>query len=277
LYSEKEKARLRQQYAKQAIALAMQGQWEEAVTVNKALLELFPSDVEAYNRLGRALIELGKYAQAKGAYSQALELDPLNSIAKKNLERLSHIGELPLGPKDDHRKFALNLFIKEAGKTVVANLEQPAPKEVLARMAAGEQVYLQAKGHRLFVQNQRGEYLGEVEPRYGLRLVKLIEGGNRYVAAISSLGENEAKVIIREVYQHPSQAGRSSFLPEGMEGFQPYIKKGLLEYELEEEFTAEGEEFADEEKEDSLAEAGFHEIPSEEEPSLREENGDWDS
>ena len=66
--------RLRRQSSKQAIALAMQGRWREAVAVNKSLIESFPSDVDAYNRLGRAYMELGEYSQAREAYQQALEL-----------------------------------------------------------------------------------------------------------------------------------------------------------------------------------------------------------
>ena len=54
-----------QRYAKEAIALAMQGRWEEAVAANRAILELFPEDVDAYNRLGSALMELGEYAFKK--------------------------------------------------------------------------------------------------------------------------------------------------------------------------------------------------------------------
>lgn len=94
-------------------------------------------------------------------------------------------------------------------------------------MTAGEEVYLKIRGQHLVVENNRGEYLGEIEPRYGLRLVKLIEGGNKYVAAIVSLG-NGVKIIISEIFQHPSQAGRLSFPVKTVEGFRPYIKDTLL-------------------------------------------------
>ena len=125
-----------QHYAKEAIALAIQGRWQEAVSTNKAILELFPEDVDAYNRLGRALMELGKYAEAKEAYSQALELDPYNSIAIKNLDRLSHLAKLSPAPQGDH-KVSLDIFIAEAGKTGVVNLIHLAPKEVVARDSSG--------------------------------------------------------------------------------------------------------------------------------------------
>ena len=56
---EEEKARFRQRLTKEAIDLALQGRWEEAEVANRDIIERFPTDVEAYNRVGRALIELG--------------------------------------------------------------------------------------------------------------------------------------------------------------------------------------------------------------------------
>ena len=64
-YHEEESTKLRRQTSKQAIALAMEGRWREAVTANQSLIDAFPSDVDAYNRLGRAYMELGEYAIAR--------------------------------------------------------------------------------------------------------------------------------------------------------------------------------------------------------------------
>jgi tetratricopeptide (TPR) repeat protein len=221
--SEEARTKIQQQYTKDAIRLAMQGQWEEAVAANKAILELFPNDADSYNRLGKALLKLGEYAQAKEAYNRALELNPRNSIARNNLDRLSHLDEPSAPPKGNHHKVALDLFIEETGKSGVVRLLHLAPKKIIAGMATGDEVYLKVEGQTLLVQNEQGEHLGEVEPRYGMRLAKLIEGGNKYIAAISSLSENEVKISIREVYQHPSQAGRLSFPLVGKQAFPMYV------------------------------------------------------
>jgi len=42
-------------------------------------------------------------------------------------------------------------------------------------------------------------------------------------------------VIIRETYQHPSQAGKLSFPPKGMEEFRPYVGDKILKLEEDEE------------------------------------------
>lgn len=254
---EEDKDRIRRQLSRDAINLAMESRWEEAVALNKSIIESFPTDIDAYNRLGRAFMELGEIAQAKEAYRKALELSPHNAIAKKNLSRLSLLSETPEAAKGGPHKVAPQLFIGEMGKSGVVNLQNLAPKEILAKMAAGEEVYLKVRGRLLVVENERDEYLGEVEAKHGLRLAKLIEGGNRYSAAIVSVNESAAKIIIREVFQHPSQAGRLSFPVKAVEGFRPYIRESLLRYgEAEEEEVWEEGEYPPEEEGELLPE-GF--------------------
>jgi len=235
---EEEKARLRQRLSKEAIDLALQGRWEEAEAVNRDIIKRFPTDVEAYNRLGRALTESGDFDRAKEAYFKTLELAPDNAIAKKNLARLTSLSESMATLRSDPqkassqrtqaRRVALDLFINEMGKAGVVNLHNMAPGEVLAKMGFGDQVYLEARGQHLIVASQSGEYLGEVEPRQGLRLIKLMQGGNRYDVAILNVEEDKVQVIIKEVYQHPSQVGRPSFLVKATEHLRTRIKQSLL-------------------------------------------------
>ena len=232
-YQEEEQVRLRRQGSKQAIDLAMQGRWREAVAVNKSLIESFPSDVDAYNRLGRAYMELGEYSQAREAYQQAIELDPYNIIAKKNLHRLSHLGETLVSSEGDSHKVEPQHFIEETGKAGVVDLYHLAPPEILARMVAGDRVYLKIDGSSLIVENGRGEYLGQVVPKHGQRLIKLMGGGNKYTTAILSSTEDKISVIIREVYQDPSQVGRPSFPPRGVGSLRPYISDRIIRRELE--------------------------------------------
>jgi hypothetical protein len=239
---EEDKDRLKRKASQEAIALAMQSRWQEAVAVNQSIVESFPTDIDAYNRLGRAFMELGDFARAKEAYGRALELDSNNVIAERNLHRLSLLPDSHTPAKEERREVAPNLFIGEMGKAGVVNLQSLAPQEVLARMTAGNQVNLEVRGQQLIVENEQGEYLGRVEPQYGLRLAKLMEGGNQYTAAIVSLDNDRAKVLIREVYQHPSQVGRLSFPVKAVEGFHPHVKDTLLRHEaMEEEALEEGE------------------------------------
>ncbi|MGB5925475.1 MAG: tetratricopeptide repeat protein [Dehalococcoidia bacterium] len=268
-----EKARLRQRLSKESIDLALQGKWEEAEAINRDIIEKFPSDVEAYNRLGRALTELGHFDGAKEAYLKALQLAPENAIAKKNLTRLTELSESMATLKRSRqktstskaqaRRVALDLFITEVGKAGVVNLHSVAPVEVLAKMGFGDQVHLKAKKQRLIVTSEDGEYLGEVEPRQGLRLIKLMRGGNRFDAAILNVEEDKVQVIIKEIYQHPSQVGHPSFPVKATEHLRTHIKESLLRRGIitdEGELIPEPESFEEQEdlgpEEESLPE-GF--------------------
>ncbi|RLC94208.1 MAG: hypothetical protein DRI39_03610 [Chloroflexi bacterium] len=238
-------------YVKEAVDLAMQARWEEAVKANKAILELLPDDVETYNRLGRALMEMGDYAAARESYGHALELDPYNKIAKKNLERLAQLGE-PV-TRNDRQRVVADVFVEETSKARVVQLVKLAPRETVLLMAPGEEVSLHSEGQKLIAKNKQGEYLGEVEPKYGPRLAKLMDGGNHYMAVITSLREDEVRLLIRETYQDPSQAGRLSFPPKKKERFRPYVRESLLRQRLEDEdgeeagaaVETEGEGFAE--------------------------------
>ena len=262
-FQQQERSRLEQRLSKEAIALAMQGSWEEAVKANENIIEIFPASIDAYNRLGRALTELGEFAQAKEAYTNALELAPDNIIAKKNLARLASLSESKADSDSKPHKLALGFFLTEVGKAGVLNLYNPAPKEVLARMGVGDQVQLSIKGQHLVVESEQEEYLGEVEPKHGLRLIKLIEGGNSYAAAIFRMEKSEVKVIIREMYQHPSQAGRVSFPGGVTERLRSYIEEAALgeltaeESEALEEIQDRGVEDEGPEDEDRALPDGF--------------------
>ena len=229
-YHEEESTKLRRQSSKQAIALAMEGRWREAVTANQSFIESFPDDVDAFNRLGRAHMELGEYALAKEAYQNATKVDPYNTIARKNLNRLSRLRGAVVasgGGQDKLDKVEPQQFIEEVAKAGVVNLRRLAPLEILAKTVAGSKVNLKIDGPRLIVENSHGEYLGQVEPRHGQRLIKLMEGGNKYIATIVSSNEESVNVIIREVFRHPSQAGIPSFPSRGPESLKPDIEDRL--------------------------------------------------
>ena len=240
-----DKARIKRQIGQQAIALAMQGRWKEAVAINKNIIESIPTDIDAYNRLGKAYIELGEFTQAVGAYQKTLEVAPNNAIAKKNLSRLSQLqGMEGTVKKEDRLKAAPDLFIGEVGKAGVVSLYRLAPSNILVQMTAGDHVYLEVQEQQLVVRNEQGDCLGYVEPQHGPRIAKLMEGGNKYAAAIVRIdNSNMVKVIIREVFQDPNQAGRLSFPAKVVDGFQPHVKDAILRHGgAEEEYLEEADE-----------------------------------
>jgi len=237
-------AKLKNQRSKQAVALAMQGQWREAITVNRSIIETFPTDTEAYNRLGRAYMEIGEYTQAKEAYRHGLELNPYNTIAQKNLRRLEHLGESTVAVKNESFKVPPHHFIEEIGKAGIMDLQNPAPKQTIVKMNSGDKIDLKIKDKNLVAENLLGDYLGQVEIRHAQRLIKLMNGGNRYSAAILSASEDKLTVIIREEYQDPSQAGQISFPPKNPKVTRPDSSRYMADHEIESEYEQHEEEYS---------------------------------
>lgn len=228
-----EHARLMRQSSKQAIALAMEGRWQEAVAVNKGIIEDHPNDTEAHNRLGRAYMELGEYSLAREAYNRTKEIDPYNTIAEKNLRRLAHLKKKEASPKENFQRLEPQVFIEETGKAGVIRLSQLAGKEVLAEVDAGDKVNLRIIDSNLVVENLNEEYLGKVESKHSQRLMKLINGGNKYMATVISSSEDMIAVIIREIYQHPSQEGQLSFPSKGIGSLKSYVSDKILKRQVE--------------------------------------------
>lgn len=245
VFQAEDRTRAKKQHADAAIQMALQGRWPEALQINQMIVDSFPTDVDAYNRLGKAYTELGRYADARNAYMKALEIDSLNSIAKKNLSRLATLGD-EVRPPLANQKLSPQMFIEEMGKTGVTTLMRPN-MDIAARMTAGDQVILHADKTLLNIRTMNGDQVGEVEPKLGQRLLKLMDAGNEYVAAIQALDEIQVRVFIRETFQHSSQTGKLSFPPTVTETVRPYTRGRLLRQDVDDETYwdegAEGEDW----------------------------------
>jgi tetratricopeptide (TPR) repeat protein len=243
--------RVKRQLADQAIAHASAGRWTEAAEANRKILEM-EADAEAENRLAKALWELGELGEAREHYQTALALDPTNRIAERNIERLrvlmSEAGEKTVAA-DGAGKAAVAIFVEETGKTGFAMLTDLAAPRVLAHVNPGDAVELVPEGTRLWAE-ANGVRIGLVEPRVAARLLKLIADGNRYSAGVTSLGDRDVRIVIREILQDPRNYGKVSFPTAARSSdLRPYTKGTLLrEDEFLEEELEEDEE--DEEIED---------------------------
>ena len=228
-----DKARFKRQRTEQAVQFAMQSRWEEAIAANRAIIAQFPGEADAYNRLGKALSETGNIKDAREAYQHALELDPMNSIARKNVERLATLKAK--AEPDKAQQADTSLFIEEMGKSGVTVL-RPQNLKLLATLSAGDEVSLKTEGSRLSIETMSGEHIADVEPKLALRLTKLITGGNKYAAAVAGLEPNSVRVMIKETFQHPTQVGRLSF-PAGKAGdvVRPYTKVSMVRADADED------------------------------------------
>src|SRR5215469_3142045 len=258
--SAEEKARLKKQWTDLAIQQALASQWEEAVITNRNILNMFPSEPDAYNRLGKAYSELGQYAEARQAYTQTLKYSPDNTIARKNLERLAQLQEEPVQIHTGAERIDPRLFIEETGKTGTSDLINLAPASVLAKVGVGDKVQLHVMGHTIFARNSAGEDIGQIEPRLANRLINFMEGGNRYAAAILAMENGQVRLMIREEYQHPGMFGKVSFPSQGGgDTIRAYTKDSMLRYDRDddEDITNDDEYFDGGDEPEELTEIEF--------------------
>lgn len=218
--------------SQEAISLALKGEWEQAVGVNQSIIELFPSDVEAMNRLGKALMEVGEYSEAKGVLERVVGVAPYNNIAKKNLARLSQLETVsPTTNRQVHKTVtAPQAFIADSGKSGTTVLQSAAKGPLVGSIAPSEPAKLVLANNLLNVYVRDDEYLGRVEPKLGRRLSRLIQGGNEYEAAIIGVNDRGISIIIRETYRHPSQHDVCPFPSRGKEEHRVHVGDDLLRY-----------------------------------------------
>jgi hypothetical protein len=230
--------RIKRQLMDQAIAQASDGHWTEAADTNRKILEMAP-DAETENRLAKAMWELGELGVAREHYQVALALDPTNRIAERNIERLralmSEAGDKTAAP-EKASKAPVAIFVEETGKTGFAMLTDLASPRTLAHVNPGDAVELIPEGNRLYAV-ANGTRIGVVEPRVAARLLKLLAEGNKYSAGVTSLGDRDVRIVIREIFQDPRNYGKVSFPTAARSSdLRPYTKGTLLR---EEEFMEE--------------------------------------
>src|SRR6187397_1524879 len=243
--------RQKRQLADQAIAQATAAQWADAAATNRKLLEL-GTDAEAENRLAKALWELGDLGAAREHYQTALALDPTNRIAERNIDRLKMLlvaaGQKTV-PAAEGSKAPVGIFVEETGKTGFAFLTDLADPRQLAQVNPGDSVELTPEGSRLIAYSNSVR-VGIVEPRVAARLLKLMADGNKYAAGVTSLGDKDVRLIVREIFQDPANYGKVSFPTAAkLTDLRPYTKGTLVREEMELEEDLEDDE-EDEEIED---------------------------
>lgn len=209
-----EKQRMRRRLQERAVDMAATNRWEEAIELNRQILTI-GEDADTYNRLGKSYMELGRYQEAHDAYQQSIHLMPTNTIARKNIVRLDNLinrGVQASEPRKAAREQVdLRVFITETGRTAITSLVEVPRSPAVEALVSGEKMVFRVEGKKVLVLDSDEVVVGRLEPKLSQRLAELISGGNRYTAAIAQAESRQVRLLIREIYQHPSQRGRISF------------------------------------------------------------------
>lgn len=217
-----------------AVAYASQGNWDEAIAANQAMLQAAPHDGETLNRLAKAYYERGKsgdveddvydIAKARELYLRVLEINPANSIAQRMLAMIDQTQNR----KPKQRSFInMRQFVIETGKSTLTTVHIDTPGALA--LVPGEIVYMRIVGPKdveaesdnnipedanaIDVYDASDMFLGRIEPRLAARLIRLMRSRNRYQAAVWRFSDHHQhiEVIIQETYVHPDNRHEVSF------------------------------------------------------------------
>lgn len=200
--------------AQKAITNALNGNWEEARELNKKILKDNSSDIDALNRIARCCAELGDIVDARKHAKKVLALDPFNKIATKSLEKWKNLKK---GETFKSGASSGDVFLEEPGKTRIINLIHLGSSKVIAKLDCGDEVKINPHSHRISISTINNDYIGKLPDDISSRLRKLIKYGNKYVAHIKSVDNEEVKVFLRELERSKKLADIQSFPSEKIE------------------------------------------------------------
>ena len=210
-----QKPKTKKQLNQEALNASLEHRWDVAITLNDEILGRFPRDAEALNRKGRAYMELGRLADSRECYSDALKADPANMIARRNLQRLETIyqadGADETAPARTQQIPRASVFIEEIGKTWIDDLTHPAGNDVLAQIAPGDVLKLVVEGERIFVDTMEGVRVGQIDQSVGSRIARFMGIGHEF--EVYALGQtmNSLRVIVRETPHVEESEGTMTF------------------------------------------------------------------
>ena len=203
------------QLHKEAINAAITCNWQGAIDLNQQILQSEPQNTEVLNRLAKALFETGNYSQAKKIYTQVLEIDPYNTIAEKNLKKAASLKKDGINAGSASMSLSPAMFLEEPGVTTLVNLVKIAEPQKLLKLSPGTVVNLVPKKRGVSVTDFHDIYLGAFPDDSAFHLLKLLKGGNKYMAIIKSIRPPSGlTVLIRETYRSKKFKNQASFLDE---------------------------------------------------------------
>lgn len=196
----------------QAIEAALDCRWEEALKINKKIINLDPRNIDALNRQAKAYMELGKCNLAKKYYSETLKYDPYNPIALKNLKIIKSYKPNGQNHYANQGRLSPSLFLQEPGKTKMVNLLKVAEPQKLSSTFCGMKVGMIVKNRKITIVDLNGNYLGVLPDDINHRMLRLSKGGNKYDLFVKSIRVNSLSIIIKETFRSKRFKNQPSFL-----------------------------------------------------------------
>lgn len=195
--------------ARRAILAALANDWIEALELNLAILTSDPDNIDALNRAAKAHFQTGNIADAANCAQKVLDIDPLNSIATKFLDKCSLCH--PNGKSTATYTKSSEHFLEIPGETKIVTLVNLCDSSIIANLDAGECVQMTPKTSKVTVHTLEDVYIGRLPDDLASRLITFIRKGNVYETFIKSATTTEVKIFIKETKKAKSLTNVASF------------------------------------------------------------------
>ncbi len=196
---------------KKSIKQALNRDWQSAILTNTEILEEFPQDIPALNRLAKAQIEFGQLAEAKINLNKVLSIDTYNSVAKTNLQHVNVRSKNKNNLSVRQKPVTSISFIEEPGKTKVVSLTNLGDPLIIDNIYVGEEVFIKQITKKIKIVNENKQYIGSLPDDLSNTLYEFLKIGNKYKLLIRSSSSKEINVFILETKKSAKLKGMASF------------------------------------------------------------------
>jgi tetratricopeptide (TPR) repeat protein len=202
-----------------AINSALEGKWKDAIKINTEILEFEDNNVRAMTRLGLAYLQTRNFKDAEKFFKKALKLDPINSIAKKNLDLAKSHKVEKLVDATKTKK-----LVKEPGTSTEEKMVIEAPRVFAESFVKGEEFSLKVTKTTITILKD-DKVLGTINSTLVGRLNQAKEDGIKVAVEFSRGKEKNAVLLFR---------AEKAIFKSGKQDIKPYMKKDALDDDEEE-------------------------------------------
>lgn len=201
-----------------AISQALKGNWQEALKINKEIVDLNPDDADALNRLSRAYFELGDLNNAKKIALKVTKIDPNNAIAQRAISKYDSLSSINSTIKNSHNGgIKSSDFIEEAGTSRHLELLNICSKDLITTIFPGDELILLTHSHKVSVTTKDNKYVGRVPDDLSAKLRSLTKNGYKFKVIVKSAEGKCIKVIIKEIKRGKGFENIKSFINDSLE------------------------------------------------------------
>ncbi len=219
---------------KKAVEASLKQNWDEAIKLNSEILKIYPNNIDAKIRLGRCYLQIKDFTKAKKLFKEVLAVDPINSLALKNLELAKNKKTESNG---ESTLVSTKSLLKEPGTTYETEVPITAKGLKEEDFISGEELEFKVRKDDIEVYKNKKNHkilIGTIKNDYVVQKVKcVLDKGAKAKITFIRWKEKELVVLIK--------TSIPVFKPDKVE-IRPYLRKGTieepeLEIEIEEEET----------------------------------------